>query len=214
MSYKKLKDDLISDYVPLTLNEVKDKIKKNKRTSKRLRKKSCYLKMNKNYKSLDWNREFFTPEEVKFGINDPYFKSHRRLHIDKEIRPIFKGNYKANTKYAKHNIESICLLREIAANLEEKLFQNNRSKEKTTYIPFYYDSKYLGKVYIGSFSKTLHWKQQILNDFLKDKEYIFDVSNEFGRPLKDLRRFLGKNLIKSNVEKWDYYFQRFLSEKH
>ena len=52
-----------------------------------------------------------------------------------------------------------------------------------------------------------------MTEFLQDKHYIFDETNQFGKPLQVVRKFIEKSLIKSSVEKWDYHFQRFLAKK-
>ena len=81
------------------------------------------------------------------------------------------------------------------------------------WMPFYFDSIYLGKCYLCSHPITSEWKAPLLTQFLKEREYIFDERTPFGRPLKDIRKFVGKTLVRSKVEKWDYYFQRFLMKK-
>jgi hypothetical protein len=53
-----------TNYVPLTLNEILKKIKKNKRV-KIDKKELSYRKYNKGYKTLDFTKDFFTPAEIR-----------------------------------------------------------------------------------------------------------------------------------------------------
>jgi hypothetical protein len=89
----------------------------------------------------------------------------------------------------------------------------NYKHNNVKYIPYSFDSKYLGKCYLCSLPKTSDWKIPLLTEFLKSKEFIFDERTPFGRPLKEIRKFVSKTLIVSKIEKWDYYFQRFLRER-
>lgn len=197
--------------VPLTLKELKNKLSYNKKIAKKFLKMSYNL-YNKNYRKMNWDKLFYTKKDIIDNIQDDYYKCYRRLLSDGELKPIF--NKSGENYYCKENVEGICLLKEIGAKLEDNLFSpKGKTKYRVKYIPFYFDSKYIGKCYICSYPKTLEWKAPLLTEFLQDKHYIFDQENQFGRPLKELRRFIGKNLMKGKVEKWNYYFQRFLSEK-
>lgn len=99
---------------------------------------------------------------------------------------------------------------------EDYWFPSEKSKNKSqsvTYVPYHFDSKYLGKCYLCSIPKTLEWKVELLTEFLKSKEFIFDERTPFGRPLKDIRKFVGKTLVVSKVEKMGLLLSQISSRK-
>lgn len=53
-----------TNYVPLTLNEILKKIKKNKNV-KIERKDFSYRRYNKEYKKLDFSKDYFTTSEIR-----------------------------------------------------------------------------------------------------------------------------------------------------
>lgn len=194
-------------HVPTTLSQLKEAIANFKKEAK-FYKNYVSKHLNYGYKQLDWNKKFFTSKQIKSSMIDDYFKCYKRLIMDREI-------VKTQNLIDRQNAQGICLLKEIASTLQKKYFKNDSRgdfKWRPKYVPFYFESKYLGKCYICSYPQTMEWKAPLLTEFLQDKQYIFDQDNQFGRPLKELRKFIGKNLMNGKVEKWDYYFQRFLSE--
>lgn len=209
------KKDEMTNYVPFTLNEILDKIRLNRNKSRTASKKNgkCYSLYNKKYKDLDYEKQFFRAAEVEEAVGDSYFKGFRRLKMDKELRPTKSG-------YTKHNVESICLLKEVAGFLEDKFLvkrqkltkKKRKQKTKIKKIPYYYDSVYRDKIYICHIPETLKWKIELVSDFLKNKQYIFDEDSSFGKPVDEIRYFIAKCLINTKVERWDYNFKRFMSK--
>lgn len=197
-----------------TLSELRKAIKYNKRVATKLRGKSFYFRMNKNYRYLNWDKPVFQTSQIKQSFDDDFFKCWRRLYADKDLLPHLKSG---EAFYNKTNVQGLCLLKQVAAQLQQRYYmkppkKNKKKKVKKQYVPFHFDSIYLGKCYICSYPKTMQWKAPLLTQFLSDKQYIFDQTNQFGRPLKDLRRFIGKNLMNGRVQKWDFYFKRFLTK--
>lgn len=194
-----------------TLSQLKKAIENNKKLAKRLKKKNLYGSMSKKYKELNWDKPTFLTSQIRDCFDEQFYKCWRRLYIDKELKAYGKS-YEAY--YNKTNVQGLFLLKQIAAQTQQKYFnKSNKKKWKPKYIPYYFDSKYLGKCYICSYPQTMEWKAPLLTEFLQDKQYIFDQTNPYGRPLKELCQFIGKNLMNGKVQKWDFYFQRFLHEK-
>ena len=77
---------------------------------------------------------------------------------------------------------------------------------------YYYDSIYRDKIYICHIPETLQWKIELVSDFLKNKQYIFDEDGSFGKPVDEIRYFIAKYLINTKVERWDYNFKKFMSK--
>lgn len=206
----------------LNLEEIKKALKKidrKRRAKRRAGNFRIFKKVNKNYRKLDWTKSTFTIHDLRGSIEDTALPVFRKMRNYGWVRTQFNGNSTAyNSYYLRSNIENLFLLQELMCQMDDNYWfqrvDEKPKKIKHKYIPFYYNSKYLGKVYIGSFPQGLEWKQELLNEFLKDKEYIFDERTPYGRPLKEVCRFLGKNLINGKVEKWDFYYKRFLAKNH
>lgn len=199
--------------VPNTVKEVQKKIKRYRRDAKRkLGKKTLYSKMNKGYKTLNWNKNRFPTDQLKPNIADDYFKCYRRMLQDGQLKVSKQGN----VFYAdKQNVQGICLLKQLCCIMQNKYINHisNKSWTPKEYHQFFYDSAYLGRIKICNYDGSKDWKIPILVQFLKDKQYIFDQDNMFGKSLSEVKLFIRKQLIKGKVEKWDYYFQRFLAKK-
>lgn len=198
----------------LNLSEIRKAIKNIDRERRKRRKERKFKlrnNVNKNYRFLDWSKNKLSMDDLKGSIENTALPVFRKMRDYKWVRCQDK-NY-----YLKSNIENLFLLQELMCQMDEDYwFPSEKSKNKSqsvTYVPYHFDSKYLGKCYLCSIPKTLEWKVELLTEFLKSKEFIFDERTPFGRPLKDIRKFVGKTLVVSKVEKWDYYFHRFLHEK-
>ena len=201
----------------LDLKGIKKALRKIERKRIKARKdNNCrlYRKVNKKYRNLPWHKDTFQWTELKETVEGtclPVFRKMRNYGWvrwqHKETQCVGEGHY------LKSNIENLFLLQELMCQMDDDYWfpsKSNKSSCFVKYSSFYFDSVYLGRCFICSYPKTLEWKEPLLTQFLKDREYIFDERTQYGRPLKDIRKFVGKTLIKSKVEKWDYYFQRFI----
>lgn len=199
--------------VPNNLKDVQRKIKRYRwDAKKKLGGKSLYSKLNKGYKTLNWYKERFPTEQLKPNITDDYFKCYKRMLEDKELRVQKQGT----TYYAdRQNVQGICLMKQLCALMQSKYINHisNKSWNPKKYNQFYYDSDYLGRIKICNYDCSKDWKIPMIVEFLKDKQYIFDQDNMFGKRLSQVKIFIHKQLIKGKVEKWDYYFKRFLAKK-
>lgn len=199
--------------VPNTLKDVQKKIKRYRWDAKRkLGKKSLYSKINKGYKNLNWDKDRFSTDQLKSNITDEYFKCYRRMLQDKELRVYKQGN----TFYAdRQNVQGICMLKQLCCLMQNKYIKHlsNKTWNPKEYYQFYYDSDYVGRIKICNYDCSKEWKIPMVVQFLKDKQYIFDQDNMFGKTLSEVKLFIKKQLIKGKAEKWDYYFQRFLAKK-
>lgn len=202
-----------TNYVPLTLNEILKKIKKNKNV-KIERKDFSYRRYNKEYKKLDFTKDYFTTAEIREQMNDEYHKSWRILLRQGDLKAIIRNNTHNDVVYLKDNVESVCLLKEIGAQFEEDFFNKPKPTAiKIEYKPFHFDSAYRGDIFLFSYPKTLEWKAELLTEFLHTKEFLFDEDSPHWKGMPKLRYFCLKNLMNSKVEKWEYQVQRFLAKK-
>lgn len=184
MRKRKYKKGKMTKYVPFTLLKVLRKIKRNKKAAKA----KCYKAINKNYKTLDWERKSFTKSEIENSVQDDYFKKFARMVMDKELRASQKGS---KATYSKENVEFICFLKELAAR-EEEVFTKKVTKKrrKVVYESFYFDSLYMGKIKICNYPKTKAEKAKLVEEFLHTKEYIFDEDSPFFKSLKEIKWFI------------------------
>ena len=202
-----------TNYVPLTLNEILKKIKKNKNV-KIERKDFSYRQYNKEYKKLDFTKDYFTTAEIREQMNDEYHKTWRILLRQGDLKAIIRNNTHNDVVYLKDNVESICLLKEIGSQFEEEFFNKPKpTASKIEYKPFHFDSAYRGDIYLFSYPKSREWKAELLTDFLHTKEFLFDEDSPHWKGMKKLRYFCLKNLMNSKVEKWEQQVQRFLAKK-
>lgn len=202
-----------TNYVPLTLNDILKKIKKNKGV-KIENKDFSYRRYNKGYKKLDFTKDYFTSAEIREQMNDEYHKTWRILLRQGDLRGMIRNNNPCNVVYFKDNVRHICLLKEIGAQLEEQFFTKIEPKvHKPEYKPFHFDSAYRGDIYLFSYPKSREWKAKLLTDFLHTKEFLFDEDSPHWKGMKALRYFCLKNLMNSKVERWEYQVQRFLAKK-
>ena len=82
-------------------------------------------------------------------------------------------------------------------------------KRKTVIVkqklkPFYFDSAYRGRVFLFSYPESREWKAELLTEFLKTKEFLFDEDNPHWKGMKKVRYFCYKFLMNAKVEKWEY----------
>lgn len=202
-----------TNYVPLTLNEILKKIKKNKNV-KIERKDFSYRQYNKGYKKLDFTKDYFTTAEIREQMNDEYHKTWRILLRQGDLKAIIRNNTHNDVVYLKDNVESICLLKEIGSQFEEEFFNKPKpTVSKIEYKPFHFDSAYRGDIYLFSYPKSREWKAELLTEFLHTKEFLFDEDSPHWKGMPKLRYFCLKNLMNSKVEKWEYQVQRFLAKK-
>ena len=199
-----------------TLKEVKDalkKIEKKKIKAKKNKEKSFYNTTSKEYKKFDWRKSLIETTDLHNIAKDSIIGVVRKARELKKIKVVRKnGN---QFYYSTTNIGGLFLLQEQMCQMDEYFMTKpNKVKYKSKkYISYYFDSLYLGRCYICSHPESLQWKHELLTDFLQDKQYIFDETNEFGRPLGEIRKFIAKKLMNCRIEKWDYQFQRFLAKK-
>ena len=138
-------------------------------------------------------------------MDDEYHKSWRILLRQGDLKGMIRNNNPCDVVYLKDNVESVCLLKEIGAQMEEQFFGKIIIKpKKTKYKPFHFDSAYRGDIYLFSYPVTKEWKAELLTNFLHTKEYLFDEDNPHWKGMKALRYFCLKNLMNSKVEKWEY----------
>lgn len=203
--------------VPKNLNSIKRWIK----YYKVLANKQCnraYKNYNKGYKDIKWDelpQQMFTTGLMQ-KIQDKYFRCFRKMCRRKQIITKRVSN-KFTVK--KSNIQAICLIKQVCSQIQQKYLTitskkqiRRKKKKKVKTKKYFFRSKYAGKVYLCRYPKSLQWKIEQMQTFLKDRQYIFDSSSPFGKPMKDIKYFIRKTLVKSKVQKWDYYFNRFLSE--
>jgi hypothetical protein len=108
--------------------------------------------------------------------------------MDKELRADQKGS---NATYSKENVEFICFLKELAAREEEVFTKKVTTKRrKVVYETFYFDSLYMGRLKICTYPKTKSEKAKLVEQFLHEREYIFDKDNPFFKPLKEIKWFI------------------------
>lgn len=197
-----------------TLKEIKTAIRKIERKKEKLRetKKSLYSELSQAYKKFDWQQDYIECRDLQQMSPNTAIGVQRKARELKKIKVVKKAQ--GTSYYSKTNIQGLFLLQEMMCYVDDEYwYKQPKAKTKIKYIPYYFDSKYLGRCYICSHPSTTKWKQDLVTEFLQDKHYIFDESNQFGKPLKEIRNFIHKSLIKSSVEKWDYHFQRFLAKK-
>ena len=213
-------DKTNSNYSPLTLNELKKKINKNKRV-KVGRNDFAYGKMNKGYKNLDFTKDYFTVPEIREHLDDKYFKTWRILLRQGDLKWIQRSDRINDKVYLKDNVEALCLLKEQACIIERNFFEKKRKiarnkkklRYRPKYKPFHFNSAYRGDVFLFSYPVAREWKAELLTDFLKTKEFLFDEDSPHWKGMPKLRYFCLKNLMNSKVEKWEQQVQRFLAKK-
>lgn len=200
-----------------TLKEVKDALKKverKKNKAKKNKEKTFYSTISKEYKKIDWRKSLIETTDLHIIAKDSIIGVISKARDLKKIKVVRKNN--GMYYYSTMNIGGLFLLQEQMCQMDDYYFSQKSEKSKyksKKYISYYFDSLYLGKCYICSHPESLKWKHELLTDFLQDKQFIFDESNPFGRPLKEVRQFISKKLMNCKVEKWDYQFQRFLAKK-
>lgn len=82
-------------------------------------------------------------------------------------------------------------------------------KRKTVLVkqklkPFYFDSAYRGRIFLFSYPESREWKAELLTEFLKTKEFLFDEDSPHWKGMKKVRYFCYKFLMNAKVEKWEY----------
>jgi hypothetical protein len=65
-------------------------------------------------------------------------------------------------------------MKELATLLEVNYLRKKVKSVKVEYKSFHFDSVYRGNVFLFSYPKSLEWKAELLTDFLKTKEFLFD----------------------------------------
>lgn len=201
--------DYKKSHVPNTLHQLKKQIKSFK---SRGRKKhtTLYGKLNKAYRTINWDKLQFTTSEIKQAIEDQNFKRWRRIVADKQVAIIKKHN-----KYfvKRQNLQGICLLRQVCSVIDTLYFKKEpKPTKKIQYKPFHFNSAYRGDIFLFSYPITLEWKAELLTDFLHTKQFLFDEDSPHWKGMPKLRYFCLKNLMNSKVEKWEYQVQRFLAK--
>lgn len=197
-------------HVPNTLKALRKEIKRFKYLA-RSERKSLYRDMNKKYKNLDWSKKQFEPKQIVDSVNDEQFKCYRRMKMDGQIKSI-----KSNNKYKiqRQNLQGVFLLRQISVSMQNKymILPKHVKRKPVQYSSLYFDSAYIGRYYICAYPKTLEWKEPLLIEYLKTKEFLFDETSPFFKGYEKTRRFIEKSLMKGSVEKWDFHLQRFLAK--
>lgn len=205
-----------SNYVPSTLNEVLKKIKRNHKV-KMYNSDFSYNRMNKGYKQLDFTKPYFTPSELTDKLNDEYYKTWRIILRQRELKRIQRSRVVSDIVYLKDNVEALCLLKEIGGLLEQQFHLKNKGpKVKFKKCPnkkFYFDSKYMGKIFLFSYPKTKEWKAELLTQFLKTKEYLFDEDSPYWKGLHNLKYFCLRFLMNAKVERWEHQVQKYIAQK-
>ena len=204
------------------LDEIKKSIAKINKLKRQKQKKDrfcrMYTKLNRSYKNLPWYKDRFMYDELKEVFQNtalPVFRKMRNYGWVKcqhyEGDSIHDKGY-----YLKSNIENLFLLQELMCQMDDDYwgFDKNHKRHKVEYIPFYFDSVYLGKIKICSYPKTLEWKAEQLTKFLHSKEFLFDEESSFYKGYKKTIYFITNNLMWGKVEKWDFYLKRFLAENN
>lgn len=194
-----------------TLSQLQKLIKTRKRAAKQGSK--LYRNLNKCYKKVDWKRQFIPTSEAQQILDDPFLKSWRRLYADKELKSIKNSNSPQDIVYKTENIQGLCLMKELATLLEVNYLRKKVKSVKVEYKSFYFDSAYRGNIFLFSYPKSLEWKAELLTDFLKTKEFLFDEDSPHWKGMKAVRYFCLKYLMNAKVERWQSQVQRFLSEK-
>ena len=196
--------------VPNTLSQIQKQIKRFK--NKARKNYVCLLgKLNKQYKKIDWYKKRFITSQIKDAIQDQNFKRWRRIKADKEVAIKKEGN---NYYVQRQNLQGLCLLRQICCQLQgDYVRKPYKKKYKAQSVPFYFDSAYRGRVFLFSYPKSKEWKAELLTQFLKTKEFLFDEDSPHWKGMKKVRYFCYKFLMNAKVERWQSQVQRFLSEK-
>lgn len=195
-----------------TLSELQKLLKIRKRNAVNS-KKSLYRNMNKDYKKVDWRRDYIPSQQAKQILNDPFYKCWRRLYADKETQPIISKENRNIVTYKTQNIQGLCLLKQLAALQQNKYFSKSRVNKSKDDTKFYFNSAYMGQIFLFSYPKSREWKAELLTEFLKTKEFLFDEDSPYWKGLDQLKYFLRKYLMNCKVERWDYNLQRFLTKE-
>lgn len=195
-----------------TLKELRNVIRKNKNIARAKVKKSFYYRMNKKYKQLDWNKEYLYPHQIVPCLEGQFFRCWRKLKANKEIKPQYISKCLKKIAYKRYNIQGLFLLQQIAAQQEKKILAKKKKKRpwKPKYIPFFFDSAYLGRIQICSYPESRKWKSELLTQFLHKKEFLFDEDSPHYKGLKKTKRFVATSLMGGKVQKWEQHLQRFL----
>lgn len=203
-----------------TLDDVKKAIEsiKKKKSSLRAKTPVLYSSFSNDYKKHDWSQHYIETQELKKIANKSAIGVIRKARDLKKIKVI--GKKDNHFYYSKMNVKGLFILQEMMCLTDDEFWtkkyrvtkKQKKKRKKIKYIPFYFDSKYLGRCYICSHPESLSWKRELVTEYLQDKHYIFDETNKFGKPLQIVRKFIEKSLIKGQVEKWDYHFHRFLTK--
>lgn len=196
-----------------TLQDVREALKKVENYKKREKNKPrAYASIGKEYKKIDWSKKTISIKDAKKIFQKTLLPVQRKMRNYGWLKFVHDKNCTDGGYYGRNNVENLFLLQEQMCQMDDQFW---RAKYKNTwkpvFVPFTFDSKYLGEINLCFYPKSREWKAPLLRDFLKNKQYIMDETCPFGRPLKEVREFV-KNLMYSKVERWDYCFQRFLSE--
>lgn len=193
------------------LKSIRSSIKKIERLKKKVHcgKLRLYNNVSKKYKNFDWTKNDYTVEQLKPIIQNNGLFVHRRLLENK----ILRRNSSTKT-YTKRNVENIFLFQQLMCQMDDE-FWNPKTKPNTKiqYKPFHFNSLYRGKIYLFSYPKTREWKAELLTQFLKTKQFLFDEDCPHWKGMKKLRYFCEKNLMNASADKWQYQVQRFLRKK-
>ena len=193
-----------------TMKEMDAALKKIQRKKEKMRSKenALYNNLNKKYKQIDWSKEFLTKKDIEDALPNSSLGVLRKMRDEKVVRCFDREFYKTS------NFENLFLLQEIMCHTDDLFWKKRKTvivKQKLK--PFYFDSAYRGRVFLFSYPESREWKAELLTEFLKTKEFLFDEDNPHWKGMKKVRYFCYKFLMNAKVEKWEYQVQRFLREK-
>lgn len=194
-----------------SLKDIESALKRIEKYKNAARKKDNVLhnQVNKKYKEIDWSKKWFTIQDISDSLPNTTLGVFRKLREIKKVK-CFNLKY-----YKKSNIENLFLLQELMCQMDDQFWvKEKKYKVKQKYVPYRFNSAYLGDIYICSIPERNIWKMELVTNFLKDKQFIFDKDSPFGKPIKKVRYFIEKCLFDCKVEKWDFNYKRFLSENN
>ena len=184
-----------------TMKEMDAALKKIQKKKEKMRSKenALYNNLNRKYKQIDWSKKFLTKKDVEDALPNSSLGVLRKMRDEKVVRCFDREFYKTS------NFENLFLLQELMCLCDDMFWQKPISSYvKQKLKPFYFDSAYRGKVFLFSYPESREWKAELLTEFLKTKEFLFDEDSPHWKGMKKVRYFCYKFLMNAKVERWEY----------
>ena len=199
-----------------SLKDIRTLLKRIERKRRNQRKTHVllYRDVNKAYKTINWNSDIVSKEDAKRIFENTTLPVQKKMRDYGWLRFIPRGE-KGSTAgvYSKSNVENLFLIQELMCYMDDEYWDFSRlkkSKWNPKKVPFYHDSLYLGKIKIADIPVTKIEKCKLVTEWLKKREFLFDLSNKNHPPMIKILEFIKTNLINGKIDKWDFYLKRFL----